>query len=171
VRSLCLGLAVLLCLPAAAAAAEASKAKALGDLKLPELPRMDEGPKAAGEVKEGEAKAAPADKPQRTLDVAGMLFDQESIRQVVAFHMPEIQECYEQVLSDTGKKLEGKVVVHFVINTEGRVSQAKPVPKKSTLKDERLVSCVLALRGWAFPKPSDNRDHPVEYPFVLSVKK
>jgi hypothetical protein len=167
VKALHLGLAALCLLPAAARAGEAPKG-GLGEVKLPEVPRFDTG---AAPVKSGDAKAAPAEKPARTLEVAGMLFDQESIRQVVGFHMPEIQECYEQVLADTGKKLEGKVVVRFVITPEGRVSEAKPLPKKSTLRDERVVSCVLALRGWAFPKPTDNRDHPVEYPFTLTVKK
>jgi TonB family protein len=106
---------------------------------------------------------------QSELDVNRMLFDAESIRQVVRHHMPEVQRCYERVLADTGQKLEGRVMIRFVIDPNGNVSEAKLVPKKSTLKDERVVDCVLAMRRWPFPRPGDDRDHPIEYPFDLKV--
>jgi hypothetical protein len=125
----------------------------------------------SGSAKALEQKAEQEAAPKRELDVSRMLFDAESIRQVVSFHMPEIQECYEGVLSETGKRIEGKVVVSAVIDPEGRVTSAKALPKKSTMREPKVVDCVLAMRGWAFPKPGDNRDHPIEYPFVLSVRK
>lgn len=125
----------------------------------------------SGPAKSLEQKPEQETAPKRELDVSRMLFDAESIRQVVSFHMPEIQECYEGVLSETGKRIEGKVVVSAVIDSEGRVTSAKVLPKKSTLREPKVVDCVLAMRGWAFPKPGDNRDHPIEYPFVLSVRK
>lgn len=153
-------------------------------MALPQAaPAAEEGPPAASAPARGDAapagneakgageKAAPQAPAKRELDVSRMLFDAESIRQVVSFHMPEIQECYEGVLAETGKKIEGKVVVSAVIDSEGRVTSAKPLPKKSTLREPRVVECVLAMRGWAFPKPGDNRDHPIEYPFALSVRK
>ena len=169
-NALRLSLIALLVLSApGAAVAEGATSGADAGLRNP---RLFEAPKSeAGTADAKPGDQAQGEKPKHELDVTGMLFDAESIRQVVNFHMPEIQECYEGVLSDSGKKIEGKLVVNFVIDTEGRVSQAKPSPRKSTLRDERVVDCVLSMRGWTFPKPGDHRDHPIEYPFVLSVKK
>jgi hypothetical protein len=165
VNAIRLGFTALLFLSAAAWAAEGPKAAEDSDLKAPEHLKLDTGKKSPDE------KASQDAKPKPELDVSRMLFDQASIRQVVNFHMPEIQECYEGVLAEAGKKIEGKVVVHFVVNTEGKVTEAKALPKKSTLKNPRVIECVLAMRGWTFPKAGDNRDHPIEYPFVLSVRK
>ncbi|HCF58220.1 MAG TPA: hypothetical protein DFS52_09530 [Myxococcales bacterium] len=89
---------------------------------------------------------------------------------MVKFHMPEIQGCYEKVLSDSGKRLEGRVMVGFTIDLNGNVTELKPLLKKSTVKDDRVVDCVLlTARRFAFPKPPDNRIYPIEYPFDLKV--
>ncbi len=156
-----IGLAMAL--PRAALAAEASPSPSA--LEKPEAESADSEAKAPGE------KPSAQPPPKRELDVSHMLFDAESVRQVVSFHMPEIQECYEGVLAETGKKIEGKVVVSAVIDPAGRVTSAKALPMKSTLREPKVVECVLAVRGWTFPKSGDNRDHPIEYPFVLSVRK
>jgi TonB family protein len=100
-----------------------------------------------------------------------MMFDGEGVRTVVKFYMPEIQECYERVLADTGSKLEGRVVVGFIVDTNGNVTDARVLGKKSTLKDDRVHDCVLRMKYWPFPKPGDNRDHPIEYPFDLKVQQ
>jgi outer membrane biosynthesis protein TonB len=105
------------------------------------------------------------------LDISKLPFDAESIRQVVMHHMPEIQKCYEEVLSTTGKKLEGRVTMAFNIDSNGNVTEAKAVLKKSSLKDEQVIDCILAMRRWYFPKPNDNRDHPIVYPFDLKIRQ
>ncbi|MDR0965114.1 MAG: AgmX/PglI C-terminal domain-containing protein [Myxococcales bacterium] len=106
------------------------------------------------------------------LDVSNMLFDAHSIRQVVQHHMPQIQACYEKVLSTSGQRIEGRVVVGFIIDVTGTVVEARLLPKKSSLSDERVIDCVLLrVRRLVFPKPPDNRRYPIEFPFELSVKK
>ena len=118
---------------------------------------------------------APGAKPVKakpTLDISRMPFDAKAIQDVVKFHMPDIQECYEQALADSGKKIEGRVMVGFIIDPNGNVSAAKALPKKSTMKEARIVDCVTDnVRLWPFPKPGDNRDHPIEFPFDLKVIK
>lgn len=118
-----------------------------------------------------QASLDPGGPPQKPgLDVSRMPFDAESIRQVVKHHMPEIQECYEKVLSDTGTRIEGRVMVAFTIDLNGNVTELKPLPKKSSVKDDRVIDCVvLAVRRFAFPKPPDNRIYPIEYPFDLKI--
>jgi hypothetical protein len=104
------------------------------------------------------------------IDVARMPFDARSIQEVVRFHMSEIQACYEEALRESGTKIEGRVQVNFVIDPTGTVTYAKANAKKSTVSEPRVVDCVVeTLRKWPFPKPSDNRDHPIDYPFELRV--
>jgi outer membrane biosynthesis protein TonB len=149
-------LVALMLVPGAVSAAEAGKPSA-----APVQTSLD----SAGTKSQAQPAA---EKPG--LDVSRMPFDPQSIREVVRFHMPEIQECYEKALADSGKRIEGRVMVGFTINLEGNVVDLKPLPKKSSVKDDRVVDCVLlSVRSWAFPKPSDNRLYPIEYPFDLWV--
>lgn len=116
--------------------------------------------------------AAPAEDELLPLDVNNMLFDAHSIRQVVEHHMPQIQGCYEKVLSTSGQRIEGRVAVGFIIDVTGSVLEARLLPKKSTVTDERVIDCVLLrVRRLLFPKPPDNRRYPIEFPFDLTVKK
>ncbi len=115
---------------------------------------------------------APAKAEPEGLDVSKLPFDRMAIQQVVQHHMPAIQSCYEEVLADTGQALNGRVMVGFIVDPEGFVSEARALPKKSTMKDARVIDCVVSnVRRWRFPKPGDNRDHPIEYPFDLKVVK
>jgi hypothetical protein len=150
--------------PATETKPAAGKAKPSDEKARPA--EADKSGPAAGGDKSGQGAAA---KPKRELDVSRMMFDAEGIRTVFNFHMPEVQECYEKVLADSGKKIEGKVVVGLIIDANGSVSEARVLAKKSTLKDDRVHECVLQVKGWAFPKAGDNRDHPIEYPFNLKV--
>lgn len=106
------------------------------------------------------------------LDISKLPFDRMAIQQFVQHHMPAIQACYEKVLADTGQELQGRVMVNFVVDPEGFVSVARVLPKKSSMEDARVIDCVVDnVRRWRFPRPGDNRDHPIEYPFDLKVVK
>ncbi len=151
----------------------APKQQPLPDMKPVARPDPEEKPAVVPAIETQPAAAhAPAPTPAKPgLDVSRMLWDPESIRQVVKFHMPEIQECYEKVLADTGKKLQGRIVVGFIVEPTGLVREARVLPKKSTLKDDRISDCVLDIRRWQFPKPGDDRIYPMEYPFDLKILK
>jgi len=170
-------LVVLVALPAIAAEpAKKDGPKAAApdvkfDLKLDDVAKPDLGGAQPGTAKPAKGPDGKPLPPKPALDLARMPFDHESIRQVVKFHMSEVQDCYEKVLADTGLKIEGRAVVGFVIDGNGNVTEARPLAKKSTLKDDRVLDCLLAVRTWAFPKPPDIGDHPIEYPFDLKVTK
>ncbi|QAT85579.1 FHA domain/TonB domain-containing protein [Corallococcus coralloides] len=116
------------------------------------------------------APATPAPKKDDGLDVSKLPFTPDSIRQVIAYHMPRIQECYEDTLVEKDKKVEGKLLTTFTITAEGTVRSAKVDKYGSTLKDAGLNDCVVAvLSSMDFPKPPDGRDHPIEYPFNLKA--
>ncbi|HEY3447460.1 MAG TPA: AgmX/PglI C-terminal domain-containing protein [Myxococcales bacterium] len=176
-----LAIAASLALPAAGFAADDKKDPKvegtkpnLGDFKLDTGPSLSSGSSGSTGATGSTGAAAndpskPAKPAKKELDVSRMMFDGEGVRTVVKFYMPEIQECYEKVLADTGTKLEGRVVVGFIVDTNGNVTEARVLNKKSTLKDDRVHDCVLKMKYWVFPKPGDNRDHPIEYPFDLKI--
>ncbi|MFB1482701.1 AgmX/PglI C-terminal domain-containing protein [Corallococcus sp. RDP092CA] len=104
------------------------------------------------------------------LDVSKLPFTPDSIRQVMAYHMPRIQECYEDHMVEKDKKVEGLLRTTFTITAEGTVRSAKIDKHGSTLKDAGLNDCVVSvLSSMDFPKPPDGRDHPIEYPFNLKA--
>ena len=99
-----------------------------------------------------------------------MPFTPESIKTVVAYYQPQIQGCYEETLAVKDKDVEGKLITSFVITPDGLVKKPAIVKKGTTLKDARLHDCVIAvISAMAFPKPTDAKDHPIEYPFNLKA--
>ncbi len=108
----------------------------------------------------------PAPAKSEAPDVARMPFTQDSIRMVVVYNQPRIQECYEDHMAEKDRKVEGRLMTTFTIDANGLVKGAKVVKKSSTLKDPALHDCVVAvLTSMTFPKPPDGADHPIEYPF------
>jgi len=105
------------------------------------------------------------------LDVSKMPFTPFSIQEVVKYHLPEVQDCYNGVVREMGKHTpSGKVLASFSILPSGLTSNVKVNRKKSSIKNARVQDCVTeAVRSWLFPKPIDGREHPIEYPFNLSV--
>jgi hypothetical protein len=119
-------------------------------------------------------KPAPTTAPAKTappeLDVSRMPFTPDSIQQVIQHHKKQIQGCYEDHLAAKNKKVEGKLMTSFTITPDGLVKNAKVVKKGTTLKDAGLHDCVVAvLTSLTFPKPPDERDHPIDYPFNLKA--
>ncbi|MBX5483584.1 MAG: AgmX/PglI C-terminal domain-containing protein [Myxococcaceae bacterium] len=106
------------------------------------------------------------------LDVKKLPFTPDSIKQVIAYHQPKIQACYEEMLATQKKPQEGRLMTTFVITPEGLVKNAKVAKKGTTLRNRKLHDCVVAvLSGMEFPKPPDGRTQPVEYPFNLKAIK
>ncbi|WP_163996538.1 AgmX/PglI C-terminal domain-containing protein [Pyxidicoccus caerfyrddinensis] len=120
----------------------------------------------------GKPASAPATAPAKSEgpDVEHMPFTPDSIKEVVSYNQPRIQECYEDHLAEKNKKVEGRLMTSFTIDANGLVKGAKVVKKSSTLKDSGLHDCVVAvLSSMTFPKPPDRADHPIEYPFNLKA--
>lgn len=106
------------------------------------------------------------------LDVEKLPFTPDSIRQVVAFHMPKVQACYEEMLAGKTKALEGKLNTRWTITADGLVKGAAIRKKGTTIKDGKLHDCVLAVvSSMEFPKPADGKSHPIDFPFNLKAEK
>jgi hypothetical protein len=92
----------------------------------------------------------------RTMDV---------IRKLVLDNRKAARKCYEDGRKQL-KDLKGDVVIHFVLNPEGKVKLAELNQERSSLKAPVVVDCVIAvLRGIQFPKSSRGMETSTNYPF------
>ena len=114
------------------------------------------------------ADSAPSDKPAesasadtkgpetRTMDV---------IRKLVMDNRKAARKCYEDARRDL-KDLQGNVVIHFVLDPEGKVKLAELNQERSTLKSPAIVNCVIGvIKGIPFPKSSRAMETSANYPF------
>ncbi|MEO8906281.1 MAG: AgmX/PglI C-terminal domain-containing protein [Polyangiaceae bacterium] len=121
----------------------------------------------AGEKTSNTDKAtdnSPSDKPAagakgpetRTMDV---------IRQLVMDNRKAARKCYEDARRDL-KDLQGNVVIHFVLDPEGKVKLAELNEERSTLKSPAVVNCVIGvIKAIPFPKSSRAMETSANYPF------
>jgi len=92
----------------------------------------------------------------RTMDV---------IRKLVMDNRKAARKCYDDARKDL-KDLKGDVVIHFVLDPEGKVKLAELNQERSTLKAPPVVDCVLGvIRGIQFPKSSRAMETSTNYPF------
>ena len=98
--------------------------------------------------------------------VSGLL-SKDVIRSVARANIGDIRDCYNAGLS-RDPKLEGQVIVEFVIEEDGSVSRAR-ASDATNLADDEVTSCVVeAIGGWTFPEPSKGKVI-VTYPFNFSL--
>ncbi len=94
----------------------------------------------------------------------------EAIAQVVKRNKQAVQKCYERALTKQ-PTLEGRLVVEFTIEGDGRVSSVNAADA-STLTDASVSSCVLnTISKLSFPPSSDGQRVTVAYPFVFAPAK
>jgi hypothetical protein len=95
----------------------------------------------------------------------GKSLSAEAIRKVVRQSSARFRQCYEKGLAKD-PKLEGKVVVQFVIQKDGSVGRVSDTG--STMPDKYVTSCVTrAFRGLSFPVPEGAGISTVTYPLVF----
>ncbi len=95
--------------------------------------------------------------------------DKEAVRRKIKSIINQIKSCYERQLRVTSG-LEGKVVIQFEIEEQGRVRSAKSV--SSTLNNSTVENCVAArIKETRFPEPPPGTVAVVDYPFVFGAQK
>lgn len=91
--------------------------------------------------------------------------DPAIIDAVIKRHLAQIQYCYERELPKK-PKLGGKLVVNFVIASDGLVKSAQM--KSSTMNDRAVESCVAdRFRKIRFPQPKGGGIVTVNYPLLF----
>jgi hypothetical protein len=145
--------------PAAAAPVDATPA--LTDAAKPSPDAGEEGAWAG----ESEAKAPPkaaegnGKTETRTMDV---------IAQIVKENRKPVRECFDKAKKDL-PDLKGDMVIHFVVDPEGKVKKADLNQERSTLKSSAVVDCAIkVITGIKFPPSSRGMDTTVNYPFNLN---
>lgn len=92
--------------------------------------------------------------------------DRALIDAVIKDHMSQIRYCYQRELTKD-PDLAGKVVMKFVIASDGTVSSASP--KSSTLRQAAVDTCLTGkFLRMQFPAPQGGGIVIVSYPFLFS---
>src|SRR5687768_14440463 len=89
---------------------------------------------SASAVAQDDAAPAAAKPETPAPDVSKLPFTPDSIKQVVAFHQPKIQGCYEEYLAPKKEVVEGTLMTSFNITGEGLVRKPKVAKKGTTIK-------------------------------------
>lgn len=133
-------------------------------------PAADDKPGADGWEGEGEAKGAasggdakPAAKPgasdveeKRTIEV---------IQKLVKDRRPEVRECYDKARKDL-PSLQGDMIIHFVLDPEGKVKTIELNQERSTLKTSAVVDCAIkTIKSIQFPPSTRGMETNVNYPY------
>ena len=92
----------------------------------------------------------------RTMDV---------IRKLVMDNRKAARKCYDDARKDQ-KDLKGDVVIHFVLDPDGKVKLAELNQERSTLKAPVVTDCVVGvIKSIHFPKSSRAMETSTNYPF------
>ena len=96
--------------------------------------------------------------------------DKTLVSQVMHAAVEEFRPCYEQRLAER-PTLEGRVVIKFVIATDGTVPSAMIKSIDDPLHDEAFEACVVKTTlGLEFPKPNGGIVI-ISYPFIFKTSE
>ncbi len=89
--------------------------------------------------------------------------DPKAVNVIVRSHADEANTCYERAIMEH-PDLHGRVIIHAVIDPNGRVASVSPT---SSISDgARLQSCLVrAFKSWVFPSPAGGVNGNVTYSF------
>ena len=144
--------------PAASAATPATDKPS----DVPAAVGADEGAWAGeAEAKNGKAPEGNGKTETRTMEV---------IAQVVQENRKPVRECFDKAKKEL-PDLQGTMVIHFVLDPEGKVKKADFNIERSDLKAPAVVDCAIKIiQGIKIPPSSRAMDTTVNYPFKFNVK-
>lgn len=89
----------------------------------------------------------------------------EVVAQVVKTNRQAVRDCYDKARKDL-PDLHGDMVIHFVLDPDGKVKKAELNQERSSLKSPAVVDCALkVISGIKFPPSSRGMDTTVNYPY------
>jgi hypothetical protein len=92
----------------------------------------------------------------------------EVIAKIVKDNRQPVRDCMDKAKKDL-PDLKGDMVIHFVIDPDGKVKKAELNQERSTLKSPAVVDCALkVVQGIKFPPSSRGMDSTVNYPYNLN---
>ncbi len=92
----------------------------------------------------------------------------QEIMVVIRANLNQIRNCYEKLLKRQ-PNAAGKIAVNFVVaKGTGKVKKGVAITT-ATISDKEMQACVTAtISNWRFPKPRQNQDVTINYPFVFN---
>jgi hypothetical protein len=166
------------CLLSLACASGGAKAEAIGAADVPPA----EPPPPAAEVTPAVAPEAPVDAEEAWVGESEAKAERvppgaegktetrtmEVIAQTVKDNRKAVRDCFDKAKKEL-PDLKGDMVIHFVVDPEGKVRRAELNQERSTLKSPAVVSCSIeAIKAIKFPPSSRGMDTTVNYPFNLN---
>jgi len=159
--------------PAPEAASDAKPAAA--ESAAPEAPAANKpaaaedewvGEKAAKNDDSAAKETTPAAEPSPANGKSGVeTRSMDVIRKIVMDNRKAARKCYDDARKDQ-KDLKGDVVIHFVLDPEGKVKVAEVNQERSTLKATVVTDCVVGvIRSIHFPPSSRGMETTTNYPF------
>jgi len=149
--------------PAADAPVDAAPAAA-ADAPAADKPAADKpaaGADDAAWAGEAEAKSAKAPEGNGKTETRTM----EIIAQIVKDNRKPVRECFDKAKKDL-PNLKGDMVIHFIVDPDGKVKKADLNQERSTIKSPAVVDCsIKVILGIKFPPSSRGMDTTVNYPF------
>jgi len=123
----------------------------------------DEGAWAGeAEAKNGKAAEGNGKTETRTMDV---------IAQIVKDNRQPVRDCMDKVQKQL-PDLAGTMVIHFVIDPDGKVTKAELNLERSTVKNSEVSDCaVKVISGLKFPPSSRAMKSEVNYPYDFKKKQ
>ncbi len=92
----------------------------------------------------------------------------EVIAKIVKDNRQPVRDCMDKAKKDL-PDLKGDMVIHFVIDPDGKVKKAELNQERSTLKSPAVVGCAIkVVQGIKFPPSSRGMDSTVNYPYNLN---
>jgi len=89
----------------------------------------------------------------------------EVIQKLVKDRRPEVRECYEKARKDL-PSLQGDMIIHFVLDPEGKVKTIELNQERSTLKTSAVVDCAIkTIKSIQFPPSTRGMETNVNYPY------
>ena len=91
--------------------------------------------------------------------------DREAVRRTMRDNVSKYKKCYDSEYKKNDK-LEGKVVLQWIIKSDGTVGEEKI--QSTTLNNDKVEKCLLGvLSKSTFPKPPEGAIADISYPFLF----
>lgn len=157
--------------PPAEAPPPAEAAPAAAETASPAPAAAADKPSGDGWEGEGEAKGAGAAAPVEAKPAAAAAGGKpetrtiEVIQKIVKDHRQPIRDCYDRARKDI-PSLQGDMMIHFVLDPDGKVKSIELNQERSTLKNPDVVNCAIkTIKGLTFPPSSRGMESVVNYPY------
>lgn len=94
----------------------------------------------------------------------------EDIQAAVKAKRPTARACYDEAQKKT-PTLEGDITIAWTIDPQGKITEARVDPTGSTITDETLGKCLVAvIQTLSFPASAGGKETRARYPFNFHPK-